>query len=396
MSFPKSLVNTLNQQSKYSNRAVRLGVSLFYFAQGLCFASWASRIPDIKHALNLSDAALGSILLCLPFGQLLTMPTSGRLTAKYGSKTMLTLAAPFYFICLTNIALASAPWHLALALFLFGIVGNLCNISLNTQAVIAENHIRKPIMSSFHGSWSLGMFTGALIGLLMMNLHANLFVHFWTIAIISFIHIYINHRFLVISTAPPVTPVKRKLFLKPEGILLQLGIIAFCAMATEGALMDWSGVYFKEVVHAPAKWVVLGYVSYAGMMTVGRFLGDKLIFKYGRKQLLQLCGITISVGMFLSVIFPNIVTAAVGFMLVGLGVSIIIPMLYSVAGNNNKVSASVALAMVSSVGYFGFLFGPPLIGYISELFNLRFSFALVGCFGILITILVSKIKMVTN
>lgn len=395
MSFLNSLISSLQQQSKYNNRAVRLGVSFFYFAQGLCFASWASRIPDIKHELNLSDAALGSILLCLPIGQLLTMPTSGRLTAKYGSKTMLTLAAPFYFICLTNIAFASSAWQLAFILFLFGIVGNLCNISLNTQAVIAENHIEKPIMSSFHGSWSLGMFTGALVGLVMMNFHANLFVHFWTIAVLGFIHIYINHRFLVISTAPPIPPTKRKLFLKPEGVLLQLGIIAFCAMATEGAMMDWSGVYFKEVIHAPAQWVILGYVSYAGMMTIGRFLGDKLITKYGRKQLLQLCGIIVSVGMFLSVIFPNIIAAAIGFMLVGLGVSVIIPMLYSIAGNNNKVPASVALAMVSSVGYFGFLFGPPLIGYISELFNLQYSFAVIGCFGILITFLVRKISVVS-
>lgn len=131
----------------------------------------------------------------------------------------------------------------------------------------------------------------------------------------------------------------------------------------------------------PLNGVVLGYVSYAGMMTIGRFLGDKMISKYGRKQLLQLCGIIISVGMFLSAIFPNIVTATIGFMLVGLGVSIIItPMLYSIEGNINKVSASVALAMVSSVGYFGFLFGPPLIGDISELFNLQYSFALVRCF----------------
>lgn len=378
--------------SPHSLIRIRLAVSIFYFSQGLCFATWASRIPDVKSALQLSDAALGSILLALPVGQLITMPISSRLTAKYGSKKMLTIASPFYAICLTNIAFATQAWHLALCLLIYGIVGNLCNIALNTQAVVAENHIKKPIMSSFHGSWSLGMFSGALCGLIAMNFHANLFVHFWIIAILALLHISINHKFTV-EGGNTATKEKKKLFVKPQGALVQLGIIAFFSMATEGAMMDWSGVYFKEIVHAPTKWVVLGYASYAAMMTIGRFLGDKFIAKYGRKRLLQISGIVISSGMFLSVFFPYLLTATIGFMVVGLGVSIIIPMAYSIAGNNKKVPASLAIAMVSSIGYFGFLMGPPLIGYISQISSLQYSYGLIGFFGLLITILVTKIKI---
>lgn len=382
---------SVKENSKYSKKTIRLAVSLFYFGQGLVFASWASRIPDIKAMLHLSDAALGSILLALPIGQMITMPLSGRLVAIYGSKKILTLSTPLYALCLTNLALATQGWHLAFFLLLFGIVGNLCNIALNTQAVSAETHYGKPIMSSFHGSWSLGLFTGALVGLLMMNLHLTTNIHFWIITPIAWVHIFINQRFLLIGKSPHKE--KPKFLIKPQGILVQLGIIAFCSMATEGAMMDWSGVYFKEIIHAPAKWVILGYASYSAMMTVGRFIGDRFIAAYGRKTMLQLCGVVISTGMFLSVVFPNLMIATIGFMLVGIGVSVIIPMTYTIAGNNNKMPSSLAIAMVSSIGYFGFLMGPPLIGYISELLNLRYSFALIGCFGVLISLLVRKIPL---
>jgi MFS family permease len=380
------------ESSQYNKNTIRLAVSLFYFGQGLVFASWASRIPDLKTALHLSDAALGSILLALPIGQLITMPLSGRLVAIFGSKKILTLATPLYALCLTNLALATQGWHLALFLLLFGVAGNLCNIALNTQAVTAEGHYGKPIMSSFHGSWSLGLFTGALLGLLIMNLHLGTSAHFWIIAIVAWLHIFINHRFLLVGKT--VQKDKPKFLMKPEGMLVQLGIIAFCSMATEGAMMDWSGVYFKEIVHAPAKWVILGYASYAAMMTVGRFIGDRFIASYGRKTMLQVCGVIISSGMFLSVAFPNLFVAALGFMLVGIGVSVIIPMTYTIAGNNDKMPSSLAIAMVSSIGYFGFLMGPPLIGYISEVTNLRYSYAFIGCFGIFISFLVRKITAI--
>lgn len=377
----------------YGKKRTRLAVSLFYYGQGVCFASWASRIADIKSDLHLSDAILGSILLALPAGQLITMPLSGKLTATYGSKKILTFATPFYALALVSIAFVSASWQLPLALLFFGISGNLCNISLNTQAVVAENFYGKPIMSSFHGSWSLGMFSGALIGLLMMNLQASLFTHFAVVATLTWLHISINHKFLVKGSKPAVDK-KPKLFVKPPSMLVQLGIIAFCSMATEGAMMDWSGVYFKEIVQAPARWVILGYASYAATMTFGRFLGDRAIAYYGRKRMLQVSGIIISGGMAISVAFPYLVSATIGFMLVGIGVSVIIPMIYSIAGNHQKVPSSVAIAMVSSIAYFGFLMGPPLIGYISELSSLKYSYALIGCFGILITAMVSKLSAI--
>jgi len=165
-------------------------------------------------------------------------------------------------------------------------------------------------------------------------------------------------------------------------------------MATEGAMFDWSGVYFKDVVLAPQSLVVLGYASFMIMMSIGRFIGDAVILNIGRKRTMQFSGIIISCGMALSVLFPYMVTATIGFMMVGLGVSTNIPSVYSVAGRNEKVPPGIALAMVSSVSYLGFLMGPPLIGYISALSSLRYSYALIGCFGLLISYLVTRIKAV--
>ncbi|MFC3560765.1 MFS transporter [Pedobacter jamesrossensis] len=376
-----------------SPNRIRLAVSLFYFGQGIAFASWASRIPDIKHSLNLSDGKLGSILLALPLGQLITMPISGRLVTKYGSKLILTITAPLYVLALSNLGLATAPWHLAAFLFLFGVVGNMCNIAVNTQGSEAEKLFGRPIMTSFHGAWSIAGFTGALVGLLMVNLHIIPYYHFWIIAFLIWGNVLLNYKHLVPGKGAK-SERKPKLFTMPEGALLQLGIIGFCSMATEGAMFDWSGVYFKEIVKAPTSLVILGYASFMVMMATGRFVGDKIIEKLGRKKTIQISGLIISSGMFLSVFLPYIIPATIGFMLVGIGVSSIVPTVYSVAGKNGKVAPGIAIAMVSSVSYLGFLMGPPLIGYISALSSLQYSYAVIGVFGLLVSLLVGKIRAI--
>lgn len=376
---------------------IRIAVALVYFCMGLCFSSWASRIPDIKTALNLSDAMLGSILFALPVGQFLMMPFSGRLVTRFGSHKVLLFALPVYALCLSNVGLAREGWQLTIALFLFGLAGNLCNISINTQGVSTERLFQRPIMASFHGGWSLAGFTGALIGLLMINLKVAPYWHFLTVILIVGIIVWFNYPFLV-KGKPGTNPdePKRKFFNKPDGILLQLGIIGFCSMASEGAMFDWSGVYFKDVVKAPSSLVILGYTSFMIMMATGRFVADYLISKIGRKRLLQICGVMISTGLFTAVFFPYLIPSTIAFMVVGLGVSSIVPTVYSAAGRHSKVPPGIALATVSSVSFLGFLMGPPLIGYISEAAGLRYSFAVIGVFGIGITLLVSRVRALQN
>lgn len=393
MSSQVTFTQEQNSVHPYSKKRVRTAVSFFYLAQGVCFATWASRIPDLKTTLQLSDGLLGSILLALPLGQLLMMPLSGRLTTTFGTKKMLTIGAPLYALAMANLSLASAGWQLALFLFLFGVAGNICNNALNTQGVVAEAYYEKPIMTSFHGVWSVGGFTGALIGLLMVNLHVAPTLHFCIIAALVWLHIVVNSRFLLVGKKD-VEGKKTSFFKKPQGVLVQLGVIGFCSMATEGAMFDWSGVYFKDIVKAPHSLIILGYASFMVMMATGRFLGDRLITHFGRKRLLQISGVIISSGMFMAVLFPYLVPATIAFMMVGIGVSGIVPMVYSIAGSNEKVAPGIALAMVGSVSYFGFLMGPPLIGYISDLANLRYSYAVIGCFGLLITTIVAKLSAI--
>ncbi|WP_167608800.1 MFS transporter [Maribellus sediminis] len=388
-----TLESLIEEGVQSGKRRTRLAVALVYFSMGLAFASWASRIPDIKTALSLSDGAFGSILFALPVGQFLMMPFSGKLVTRFGSNNVLKVGLPLYTLALTSIGLVQTGWQLAIVLFLFGVTGNLCNISVNTQGVAAERLYGRPIMASFHGGWSLAGFTGALIGLVMINFKVPPVWHFVSVIVIVWAIVRINYPHLMRTDASPQKQEpRRKFIMKPDSILLQLGIIGFFSMASEGAMFDWSGVYFKDVVKAPESLVALGYTSFMIMMASGRFLADYLIGKIGRKRLMQICGVMISAGLFTAVIFPYLISSTIAFMLVGLGVSSIVPTVYSAAGKHEKIPPGIALATVSSVSFLGFLMGPPLIGFIAEAFGLRYSYAVIGIFGIGITLMVGKVK----
>jgi len=379
-------------KASYLNR-IRFAVGMFYFGMGLSFATWASRIPDIKSALHLSEGDLGSILFALPVGQLIVMPFSGKMVTKFGSHRILIFSLIMYVLCLINLGLATTSLQLSLGLFLFGVFGNLANIAVNTQGVYTEVLFKKTIMSSFHGMWSFAGFTGALVGLGMLALDLSPLHHFMIVAGIVLLMVAFNFKFLIRAKekAKP-KPEGKKLFVKPDTALLWLGVIGFCSMASEGVMFDWSGVYFKDIVKAPGPLVVLGYTSFMIMMASGRFLGDGLINKFGRERVMQISGVMISAGLFTAVFLPYIIPCTIAFMFVGLGVATIVPTVYSIAGKNPTVPAGEALTIVSSVSFLGFLMGPPVIGHIAQSFGLQFSFAFIGIFGVLIAFMVSKIR----
>ncbi|KQB38734.1 MFS transporter [Flavobacterium aquidurense] len=380
-------------KASYLNR-IRIAVGIFYFGMGLSFATWASRIPDIKSALNLSEGDLGSILFALPMGQLIIMPFSGKMVTKFGSHRILIFSLIMYVLCLANLGLATSALQLSLGLFLFGIFGNLANIAVNTQGVYTEVLFKRTIMSSFHGMWSFAGFTGALVGLGMLTLKLTPFHHFLIVGGIVLLMVAFNFQFLVKAKEKikHKTAEKKKLFVKPDSALIWLGVIGFCSMASEGVMFDWSGVYFKDIVKAPGALVILGYTSFMIMMASGRFLGDGMINKFGRERVMQISGVMISTGLFTAVFLPYIIPCTIAFMLVGLGVATIVPTVYSMAGKNPTVPPGEALTIVSSVSFLGFLMGPPVIGHIAESFGLQFSFAFIGIFGVLIAFMVSKIR----
>ena len=381
-------------KKSYLNR-VRLATSLFFFGMGFSFATWASRIPDIKSALQLSEAALGTLLFAMPIGQLFAMPFSGKVVTKYGSRTMTFLGLLLYAACLPLIGLASTKWHLALGLFLFGLFGNFCNIAVNTQGVHTQQLFDKPIMGSFHGSWSLAGFCGALTGLLMLAFELSVLQHFVVAFAFVLGIIVTNQKFMIkVKSKQEAEKSTYSFWKNPDKNLLLLGLICFCGMASEGIMFDWSGVYFKEIIKAPGALVVLGYTTFMISMASGRFLSDFLVARYGARKVLIISGLVISTGLYTAVLLPYIIPCTVAFMMVGFGVSNVVPIIFNVAGNNENVPTGIALTIVTSISFLGFLMGPPLIGYIAELTSLKHSFAIIGIFGVLVSLLVWRLKVI--
>lgn len=302
---------------------------------------------------------------------------------------MVTMAAICYPLILIFIGTANTVWSLVPFVFLYGLLGNLCNISINTQAVGVENLYGRSIMASFHGIWSLAGFTGAAIGAYAVSRGLSPFVHFCFIAAGSILLIIYIQRYTIRQDA---VHSGQSFFVKPDRILLQLGLIAFSCMVCEGTMFDWSGVYFQKVVEAPKELTTLGYAAFMSTMAGGRFIGDKIVTKVGTQKVLQGSGVVITIGLFTAVLFPGIVTATIGFLLVGLGVSSVIPLVYSAAGRSKSLSPGVALTAVSTIGFLGFLMGPPVIGFIAQAFSLRWSFTLIAILGFGTTVLASKIK----
>ncbi len=375
--------------SLVSKKANRVAVASFFFIAGISFASWASRIPDIKAKLHLSDAALGGVLFALPVGSMTSLPLSGWLVAKYGSKRMITIAAALYPLILILIGSTATAWQLVGVLFLFGLLGNLCNISVNTQAVGVEALYGRSIMATFHGIWSLAGFTGAAIGTFLVSKNLSPLIHFCLICAGCIVLLLSVQRFaLEKDAAHPDQPI----FAKPDQALMILGLIAFSSMVCEGTMFDWSGVYFQKVVAVPKELTTLGYAAFMGTMAGGRFIGDRIATRFGKQKILEASGIVITTGLLVAVIFPTIITATIGFLLVGFGVSSVIPLVYSAAGRSKTLSPGVALAAVSSIGFLGFLLGPPMIGFIAQAFSLRWSFTIIAILGFGTTVLATKVR----
>jgi MFS family permease len=380
----------MNISLTVNNRTHRIAVSIFFFIAGLTASSWASRIPDIKDKLELSEAALGGVLFALPAGQLISLPLSGWLISRFGSRQLLIYASIFFPLTLILISFAAATWQLLVILFFFGLWGNLFNVSMNTQAVGIEALYGRSIMASFHGLWSLAGFCGASIGNFFVSAEISPFIHFAIIGFLASILISFFHKHTLSGNTN--TSTKQKLFIKPDKAVLLLGFIAFCCMICEGSMADWSGVYFKNVIQAPARFITLGYVAFMGTMATGRFLGDRIITKFGVKKILQFSGVLIAFGLATIILFPYLQVAIAGCLLVGVGVSCVVPMVYALAGRSKTMSPEFALAAVSTIGFLGFLLGPPVIGFIAQASSLRWSFALIALLGFGTTLLAGRLK----
>jgi len=359
----------------------RLSISLFFFLHGLCFASWGGRIPDISTFHGLSEGTLGTLLLMLPVGSILSMPIASYLTSRFGSRIVLSIAVPLYASALVLVGFAPTLPLLVTSLILFGLVSNHVNVSLNTQAIKLESEYQRPIMASLHGLWSVAGFVGAGLGGVMIKLNMLPYEHFIFVAVLAYLITAFMCRHLIVDSG--MKNLSNKFSLKlPSKEVGALGVIAFLSMLCEGAMFDWAGVYFKKVLHIEGAMMTAGYVAFMSTMAGTRFVADFIKEKIGFRRVLFLSGLLVFTGLMIATGFNNLTSCIIGFLMVGSGVSAVVPLTFSESGRVSPENPSATVAIISTIGFLGFLFGPPVIGWIAEISSLRFSFFLVGIMGL--------------
>ncbi len=369
----------------------RSAISIFFFCCGCIFSTWAARIPAIKEQFHFNDAELGAVLFMLPLGSMIALPFAGWSVSHFGSRTMTFVAAIFYLFLLAGIGYSSTVLALSIVLFFFGFWGDVLNIAMNTQAILVQEEMyTKPLMSSFHGMWSIGAMVGAFSGGIMMKSLMSTRQHFLWIAVVIFVFVIFFIVHLIKKDTPKSN--EQKLFAWPDKALWLLGAICFCCALAEGAMADWSSLYYKQVISDVNKVSTTGYTVFACMMAFGRFIGDWLTAKLGYRLILMINSFFIVAGLGLAIGIQQPIVVIIGFGLVGLGVSTIIPIVYSLAGKTKKMATSASLAAVSTVGFTGFLIGPPIIGFVAHEIGLRWALMIVLGLGLAIGGFGRKVK----
>ncbi|MDR1200304.1 MAG: MFS transporter [Tannerellaceae bacterium] len=391
-----------------SKERIRYAALTFFLAQGLCFSSWASRIPDIKDIFEVHYAFYwGLVLFLIPAGKFIAIPLAGYLVSKLGSRIMVQVSIIGYGLSLFAIGIASHIVMLGVFLFCFGVCWNLCDISLNTQGIGIERVYGRTIMATFHGGWSLAACLGALIGFIMIVMNVPPFYHFSLITCIILLITILNRPYLQEDVRDDRNirddgdkkgeKDKKGWFRMPEKILLQLGLIGLFALIVESAMFDWSGIYFESVIQAP-KSLQIGFLVFMVMMTAGRFLTNYAYQFFGKKNVLFIAGGLIFIGFLTSSLLgevfgsmlAKVIVNSLGFMMVGLGISCMVPTIYSFVGEKSKMPLGIALTILSSISFIGSLVAPLLIGGITQVFGIRYAYLLIGLLGLGIIVVVKR------
>jgi len=348
----------------------RIALSTYFFLSGICFSSWASRIPTIKDIFNLNDAQLGTILLVMPVSALLGTVLSGWLVSKFDSRDPLLVSFLLFSGALVGISFVKSTVLLILLLGLFSICLRILNIAMNAQSIILQKSFAKKIVGSFHAIWSLGGVFGVLFSTAMVKSGVSMEIHLSIIATLTLLGSVVAYKY---SLTDDRSPTGNKLILgKPDPFVLFLGLLIFCSAVCEGGMYDWSGIYFKEVVQEDI--FTYGYLLFMICMTTARFFMDVLLDRLGMPVMYIISGALISSGILLAIVFPEFWTALIGFCLVGIGVSPVFPMTYILAGKSKKYSPGMAISIIGTYAIVGMFIAPPLIGYLSHAFGLKYAF----------------------
>jgi MFS family permease len=356
-------------------RNPRVAITVVFALNGVVYGSWASRIPAIQNRLDLSAGALGIALAGVAAGALVAMPLSGSWSARAGSRRVTRSFLVAVCVLLALAGLAPSLGLLIVATFAYGAANGALDVAMNTQGTSIEKHAGRLILSSLHAGFSAGGLLGALIGAAAAAADLDVRVHLALVGAIALaIGLPMTRDLLPADAdAAPEGPS----FARPSRALWALGILAFCCLLAEGAAADWSAVYVEDALDAPAGQAALAFAAFSATMTLGRLAGDRLAGAFGSVRLLRVCGLVAGAGIGGALLLAMPGAAIVGFGLLGAGLSVVVPIVFRSAASVPGAAAGPSLAAVSTLGYLGFLAGPPIVGGLAEVTSLPAALSVV-------------------
>ena len=353
-----------------------------FFINGAVLATWVPLIPAVQQKLALNAGELGIALLGVAVGAVISTPSTGWLVGRAGGRRVVTLAAIVGCVVLPFLPLAPTLPVLALTLVVFGAALATMDVAMNIHGSVVEALYQRPLMSTFHGFYSIGGFVGALAGGALAGLDIGPFDRALGPALLLGAAAIAAHHWL-----PPAQPhtASTPKKVRTRGVRLSvplaaLGLMAFCSLLAEGASGDWSAVYLHKSLGTDAAVAATAFAAFSVAMAAGRLSGDWLTSRLGATQLLRIGGAVAALGLTATLFLGRPAFAVVGFGLIGLGLANVVPTIFSAAGRSRSLAPRVAIAAVASAGYAGLLAGPPLIGFIAQAFTLtRAMIVVVAC-----------------
>ena len=361
------------------HRAARLATRLSFLVAGFGMACWAPLVPLAKQRLGVDDGVLGLLLLCLGAGSVAAMLLTGALSARYGSKPIVIVGGLGLAILLPPLAIIDTPVGLGLALFAFGAALGSIDVAMNIHAVEVERAAERPLMSGFHAQFSIGGFAGSAAMTFLLAQQTGPLASTLVCAIPMIVAMILTSPRLLQTARTLDSP----LFARPRGIVLLLAALAAITFLVEGAMLDWGALLLTSSGRVPATRGGVGYMLFSIAMTAGRLGGDAVVARIGDRKTLAFGGCVAIAGFVLLLASPITAIAMAGFLLIGLGASNIVPVLFRRAGAQTAMPPGLAIAAITTAGYAGVLLGPAGIGFVAEFSSLQTAFgllaALLGC-----------------
>ncbi|RRB07433.1 MFS transporter [Larkinella rosea] len=351
-------------------------VGLVFTTESLLLGGWVAHIPYVKDKLHLTDAGLGMVLFAMPAGLLLMNPLTGWIIARLGVARACFLSA--LLLCISTLLPINAPniALMAVGLFFVGLSAALLNVAMNTSAADVERANNIQIMSSCHGMWSLGGMVGSLLAGILISLHVSPSIHMLGMTVILLLLTFALRPVLAAIPAQPPTE-SSAAFVRPNMLLLMMILIGLAVAMGEGAALDWSAVYLHESAGASSQIAALGFGCFSLAMTLGRFMGDALIPRFGARLILSVGSLVAGAGLLLAIAVPIPAVVLTGFALLGAGCSLGAPILYAASLRVPGIPAATGLATFATFSFIGFLAGPPVIGFVAEAYGLNYGLGLV-------------------